>query len=100
MESSSGFKHEVLIRNRTTQALFKVIVHNDDFTPIEFVILMLQQIFQMERQKAVTATLEAHCAGKVACGVFTKEVAESKISQVIACAREHQHPLSCTMEAV
>lgn len=78
--------------------LYRVILLNDDYTPMEFVVEVLQQIFAMDRQKATRVMLEVHTRGKGVCGVFTYEIAETKVAQVGAFAQQHQHPLLCTLE--
>jgi ATP-dependent Clp protease adaptor protein ClpS len=78
--------------------LYQVILLNDDFTPMEFVVDVLERIFGMERTKATRVMLEVHTRGKGVCGVFTYEIAETKVAQTTAYARQHQHPLLCTME--
>ena len=78
--------------------LFQVVLLNDDYTPMEFVVDVLQRIFGMDRVKATRVMLEVHTKGKGVCGVFTFEIAETKVAQVMAYARQHQHPLLCTME--
>ena len=78
--------------------LYQVILLNDDFTPMEFVVDVLETIFAMDRTKATRVMLEVHTRGKGVCGVFTHEIAETKVAQVTAYARQHQHPLLCTME--
>lgn len=78
--------------------LYQVILLNDDFTPMEFVVDVLERIFGMNRTTATRVMLEVHTKGKGVCGVFTYEIAETKVAQVLAFARQHQHPLLCTME--
>jgi ATP-dependent Clp protease adaptor protein ClpS len=78
--------------------MFKVILLNDDFTPMEFVVFVLEQFFGMGREKATQIMLHVHTRGKGVCGVFTHEIAETKVEQVNACSRDNQHPLMCTME--
>lgn len=78
--------------------LYQVILLNDDFTPMEFVVDVLERIFGMNRTTATRVMLEVHTKGKGVCGVFTYEIAETKVAQVMAYARQHQHPLLCTME--
>ena len=77
---------------------YKVLMLNDDYTPMEFVVLILQQFFSMSIEDATRTMLQVHQNGVAVCGVFTYEVAETKVSQVIDFAREHQHPLQCTLE--
>ena len=78
--------------------LFRVVLLNDDYTPMEFVVELLQLIFGMDRQKATRIMLEVHTQGKGVCGVFTYEIAETKVAQVMDFARQNEHPLQCTME--
>ena len=79
-------------------SLYKVLILNDDYTPMEFVVDILQRFFAMDRTKATRVMLEVHTKGKGVCGVFTYEIAETKVAQVIAYARQHQHPLMATLE--
>ena len=78
--------------------LYQVILLNDDYTPMEFVVDVLERIFNLNRPTATRVMLEVHTRGKGVCGVFTYEIAETKVAQVTAYARQHQHPLLCTME--
>lgn len=78
--------------------LFKVVLLNDDYTPMEFVVIILEQFFAMNRETATRVMLLVHTQGKGVCGVFTRDVAETKVEQVNAFARAHQHPLLCQME--
>src|SRR3977135_2786951 len=78
--------------------LYQVVLVNDDYTPMEFVVDILQRFFAMDRTKATRVMLEVHTKGKGVCGVFTYEIAETKAPQVIAYARQHQHPLMATIE--
>lgn len=78
--------------------LFKVVLLNDDFTPMEFVVQILEQFFAMNREKATQIMLHVHTRGRGVCGVFTYEIAETKVAQVNEFSRTHQHPLLCTME--
>ena len=77
---------------------YKVLMLNDDYTPMEFVVLVLQRYFSMSIDDATRVMLQVHQQGVAVCGVFTYEVAETKVSQVIDFARENQHPLQCTLE--
>jgi ATP-dependent Clp protease adaptor protein ClpS len=79
--------------------MYQVVLHSDDFTPIEFVLGMLQKYFYMERREAAAKTLEAHARGRSVCGVFSRDFAEAKLAQVMDYAKEHDHPLNCSMEA-
>jgi len=78
--------------------LYRVVLINDDYTPMEFVVEVLELIFGMDRQQATRIMLEVHTRGKGVCGVFTYEIAETKVAQVCAFAEQHQHPLMCTLE--
>jgi ATP-dependent Clp protease adaptor protein ClpS len=78
--------------------LYKVVLHNDDYTPMEFVVLLLEQFFNMPREKATQVMLHVHTKGKGVCGVFTREVAETKVAQVNEYSRQNQHPLLCDLE--
>ena len=78
--------------------LYQVVILNDDYTPMEFVVDVLERIFSMDRTTATRVMLEVHTSGKGVCGVFTFEIAETKVSQVTSYARQHQHPLLCTLE--
>ncbi len=77
---------------------YKVLMLNDDYTPMEFVVLVLQQFFSMSLEDATRVMLQVHQQGVAVCGVFTYEVAETKVSLVVDFARENQHPLQCTLE--
>ncbi len=78
--------------------LYKVLLLNDDFTPMEFVVYVLERFFHKNRQEATTIMLHVHRRGVGICGIFTYEVAETKVNQVVDHARQNQHPLQCTME--
>jgi ATP-dependent Clp protease adaptor protein ClpS len=78
--------------------LFKVMLLNDDYTPMDFVVVVLQTVFAMSREKATQVMLQVHREGMGVCGTYTREVASAKVEQVINIARKHQHPLQCTME--
>ena len=78
--------------------LYRVVLINDDFTPMEFVVNILEGIFGMERTRATQVMLEVHTKGKGICGVYNFEIAETKVAQVMGIAQQHQHPLLCTME--
>ena len=79
-------------------SLYKVLLLNDDYTPMEFVVHILEKIFTKSREDAIEVMLHVHRHGVGVCGLFTFEVAETKVTQVIEFARRHQHPLQCTME--
>lgn len=78
--------------------LFRVVLLNDDYTPMDFVVDVLESIFGMQRMRATQVMLEIHMKGKGICGVYNFEVAETKVAQVMGIAKQHQHPLLCTME--
>ncbi len=78
--------------------LYKVILLNDDYTPMDFVVEVLESFFQMDRIKATQIMLHVHTRGVGVCGVFTRDIAETKVAQVNDFARNNQHPLLCTME--
>lgn len=78
--------------------LFRVVLLNDDYTPMEFVVQILEHFFAMNREKATQIMLHVHTRGKGICGVFTYDVAETKVSLVNDYARQNHHPLLCTME--
>jgi ATP-dependent Clp protease adaptor protein ClpS len=79
-------------------SLYKVLLLNDDYTPMEFVVLVLEQFFNKGREDATRIMLHVHQHGVGICGLYTYEVAETKVTQVMDFARQHQHPLQCTME--
>ncbi len=93
--------HSVLEAERTRTRpppLYKVLLLNDDFTPMEFVIVVLQKFFSMDRERATRIMLQVHREGSGVCGIFPKDVAATKVEQVVSFARQHQHPLACVME--
>ena len=79
-------------------SLYKVLMLNDDYTPMEFVVYVLQRFFNMDQGRAVDIMLTVHTKGVAVVGVYPFEVAETKVTQVMDCARSNQHPLQCTME--
>jgi len=78
--------------------LYSVVLLNDDYTPMEFVVDVLERFFRMDREAATRVMLEVHVKGKGVCGVFTYEIAETKVAQVLSYSRDNQHPLMCTLE--
>ncbi|MEK6245624.1 MAG: ATP-dependent Clp protease adapter ClpS [Pseudomonadota bacterium] len=78
--------------------MYKVLLLNDDYTPMEFVVLVLQKFFGMSRERATQVMLKVHREGMGVCGVYPRDVASTKVLQVAAYARKHQHPLQCVME--
>ena len=88
-----------LTRTKTkTPAMYKVLMLNDDYTPMEFVVDVLQNIFQKNREEATQVMLHVHQKGVGVCGVYTYEIAETKVTQTVDYARKNQHPLQCTLE--
>ncbi|MEM8988549.1 MAG: ATP-dependent Clp protease adapter ClpS [Pseudomonadota bacterium] len=79
-------------------SMYKVLLLNDDYTPMEFVVWILENLFNKTREEATSIMLHVHQNGVGVCGVFTYEVAETKVAQVMEMARRNQHPLQCTME--
>ena len=78
--------------------LYRVLLLNDDYTPMEFVVIVLQRFFHLSSEIAVQIMLNVHTRGSGGCGVYTDEIAETKIRQVLNFATENEHPLQCTME--
>ena len=78
--------------------LFKVMLLNDDYTPMEFVVLVLQKFFSMTREQATQIMLKVHREGMGVCGVYPRDVATTKVEQVVSFSRKHQHPLQCVLE--
>lgn len=78
--------------------MYKVLLHNDDYTTMEFVVFVLQSVFHLDETKAVQVMLHVHRSGIGVAGVYTREVAETRVSQVEALAREHEYPLRCSIE--
>jgi ATP-dependent Clp protease adaptor protein ClpS len=99
----SNEKHETVLvadpKTRTARPPFyKVLLLNDDFTPMDFVVAVLKQVFHKMHEDAIRIMLEVHQSGAGTCGVFTRDVAETKVDQVVAIARKSEHPLQCVME--
>lgn len=78
--------------------MYKVVLVNDDYTPMEFVVYVLENFFRMNREKATRIMLHVHTRGKGICGVFTREIAETRVAQVNEYSRANNHPLLCAME--
>ena len=78
--------------------MYQVLLLNDDYTPMEFVVLVLQKFFAMTRERATQVMLKVHREGMGVCGVYPRDVAATKVEQVIAFSKQHQHPLQCVME--
>lgn len=100
-EDSGDAGTGTITRTRTKTkkpSMYKVLLLNDDYTPMEFVVYVLQRFFSKSVEDATKIMLHVHQNGVGICGVFTYEVAETKVSQVMDLARQHDHPLQCTME--
>ncbi|MFT5082569.1 MAG: ATP-dependent Clp protease adaptor protein ClpS [Lentisphaeria bacterium] len=80
-------------------SLYKVVLLNDDYTPMEFVIVVLERFFSMDREKATRIMLTVHTEGRAVCGVFSRDLAETKAAQVNQFSHENEHPLMCEIEA-
>jgi ATP-dependent Clp protease adaptor protein ClpS len=96
-----GNQTGVVTRTRTRTkkpSMYKVLMLNDDYTPMEFVVQVLEQFFNKSHEEAIKIMLHVHQRGVGICGIFTYEVAETKVTQVIDYARKNQHPLQCTLE--
>ena len=78
--------------------MYQVILLNDDFTPMDFVVVVLEKFFNLSREQATVVMLSVHREGKGVCGIYPRDVAATKVGQVEAFARRHQHPLACVME--
>lgn len=99
--STKHFEEHVLDEEATRTKpppLYKVMLLNDDFTPMEFVVNVLERFFHKDRERATQIMLQVHREGAGVCGVFTRDVAATKVEQVLSYARQHQHPLQCVME--
>jgi len=96
-ESQSGIVTKTRPKTKKP-SLYKVLLLNDDYTPMEFVVHVLERFFSKGREEATRIMLHVHQKGVGICGVYTYEVAETKVTQVMDFARQHQHPLQCTME--
>ena len=97
----SGTETGVAVKTRPKvkrPSRYKVLMLNDDYTPMEFVVYVLQRFFGMDHARAVDVMLTVHNKGVAVVGVYPFEIAETKVTQVMDCARSHQHPLQCTLE--
>ena len=79
-------------------AMYKVVLLNDDFTPMEFVVMIVQEYFNKDRETATQIMLKVHREGRGVCGVYTRDIASTKVEQVVSHARQAGHPLQCVME--
>ena len=101
--SDQQFDDDTLLLQRTKPKLekpplFKVILINDDYTPMEFVVHVLESIFGHDRENATRIMLNVHKQGKGVCGIYTKDIAETKVAQVNSYSRQNKHPLLCDLE--
>ncbi|MDH3232168.1 MAG: ATP-dependent Clp protease adapter ClpS [Alphaproteobacteria bacterium] len=100
-KNDDGSNTGVVVRTRPKTkkpSMYKVLMLNDDYTPMEFVVHVLERFFNKNREEATRIMLHVHQKGVGVCGVFTYEIAETKVNQVMDFARRHQHPLQCTLE--
>jgi len=98
IQQSSGTSVEEAKTRLKKPRMFRVLLVNDDYTPMEFVVMVLQRVFKLPHEQAVQVMLKVHTEGAGVCGVFTAEVAETRVREVLGLARENEHPLQCTME--
>lgn len=94
-------EHGVAVKSRTKTkkpSMYKVLILNDDYTPMEFVVHVLEQFFAKSHEEATRVMLHVHQKGVGICGVYTYEIAETKVNQTMDLAQQHQHPLQCTIE--
>jgi len=98
-DDDNGIRVATKTRVQTKKpSMYRVLILNDDYTPMEFVVLILERFFNKSREQATRIMLHVHQKGVGVCGVFTYEVAETKVAQVMDLARRNEHPLQCTME--
>ena len=94
----------VVLERRTQRVkpprMFQVVMYNDDYTPMEFVVVVLQEFFSKDREAATQIMLKIHLDGKGVCGMFSKDVAHTKVEQVLEAARHNGHPLQCVAEPI
>jgi len=100
--SDHEIDHEELVETAKPKfkkpRMYKVVLNNDDYTPMEFVVYILENFFSMDRAKATRVMMQVHTEGKGLCGVFTRDVAETKVNQVNEFARQNEHPLLCSLD--
>ncbi len=96
-EGGLGIATKTRVRTKKP-SMYRVLILNDDYTPMEFVVLILERFFSKSREQATRIMLHVHQKGVGVCGVYTYEVAETKVAQVMDMARRNEHPLQCTME--
>jgi ATP-dependent Clp protease adaptor protein ClpS len=97
-EGGNGVALETSKTRTAPPPMYKVMLLNDDYTPMDFVIVVLQKFFNLDRERATVVMLQVHREGRGVCGVFPRDVAATKQEQVNTFARQHQHPLVCVME--
>ena len=101
-QNSNGDSGTIVVTETKTKtkkpSMYKVLLLNDDYTPMEFVVHILERVFHKSHEEATQIMLHVHQKGIGVCGVYTYEIAETKVSQVVDIARRNQHPLQCTME--
>jgi ATP-dependent Clp protease adaptor protein ClpS len=99
---ANRFEDHTVLENQETKLrpppLFKVLLLNDDYTPMDFVVVVLQKFFSMDRERATQVMLKVHREGLGVCGVYPKDIAGTKVDQVTHFSRANQHPLQCVME--
>ena len=99
---ASGNRDSVLLEAQRSRVkpppMWKVLLLNDDYTPMDFVVAVLQTFFSMSREQATQIMLKVHREGMGVCGVYPKDIASTKVEQVLSFSRKHQHPLQCVME--
>lgn len=98
-EANREYKLNLDLEDEVSEpSMYQVSIQNDDYTPMEFVVSVLEQFFFMNRLKATSVMMEAHVSGKSICGVFSKDLAEAKVAQIVEHAQKYEHPLICCME--
>ena len=98
IQKTSGTSVEEAKPRLKKPRMFRVLLVNDDYTPMEFGVMVLQRVFKLPHEQAVQVLLKVHTDGAGVCGVFTAEVADTRVREVLGLARENAHPLQCTME--
>ena len=102
--TSQGYMHRICQENQEVRprikkpSLYRVVLLNDDYTPMDFVVEVLEDFFSMNREQATRVMLTVHTEGKAVCGLYPQDIAETKATQVVEYARENQHPLMCQVE--
>lgn len=99
-DGSTGLVVETARPKLKKPPMYKVVMLNDDYTPMEFVIMILEKLFRLNHEQSVQVMLSVHQKGKGICGVYPHEIAQTKVAQVLELAHQNEHPLQCTMESV